>query len=119
MKRNMDLIREILMQIEERQHNIEFAPLEIEGHSEEEMSHHIMLLDEAGLIQAEDLSAFGGHEWRVRRLTWWGHEFLDACRDDKRWDTAKKVMNERTGGLSFEVLKQLLVQLMEDAVFGG
>jgi hypothetical protein len=47
-----------------------------------------------------------------------GHEFLDASREPSRWEKAKSVVLEKTGGLSLEALKQVLFQLIRDAVSG-
>jgi len=41
-----------------------------------------MLLHEAGFIEAMDLSTLGGICWKPTRLTYNGHEFLDAARSD-------------------------------------
>ena len=42
-------------------------------------------------------------------LTWQGHEFLDAARNDTIWRKAKKKVLETTGGLAFDVLKAALL----------
>jgi DNA-binding transcriptional ArsR family regulator len=84
MKRDMDLIRRILMDIEESPEatGYQWLDLSIEGHSPEEVSYHVKLLDEAGLIEAEDLTDTAGFDVRPKRLTWSGHEFIDAVRKD-------------------------------------
>jgi hypothetical protein len=48
-----------------------------------------------------------------RRLTWLGHEFLDAAREDLRWGQAKRLVLEKTGSVSFATLQQVLVELMK------
>jgi len=55
MKRDMDLIRKILLSIEDHEEDTdltEFNNLEKEGHSKSEIYYHIELLNEAGLIDA-------------------------------------------------------------------
>jgi hypothetical protein len=59
------------------------------GHSDEEISYHILLMHEAGLIEAIDLSSFDGVCWKATRLTNDGHDFLAAAKDDNRWQEAK------------------------------
>lgn len=118
MKRDMDLIRKILLAIEAHpkpdswEKPIDFN---IEGHSSEEISYHLKLLAEAGLIEAKDVTTIGKYEWRANCLTWQGHEFLDASRDESRWKKAKRLVFEKTGGLSFEMLKLALVEGMKAA----
>ena len=39
----------------------------------------MQLLDEAFFLEAQELSSHDGYEWRPKRLTYEGHEFLDTC----------------------------------------
>lgn len=64
------------------------------------------------LVSGDVVIQTGGHV----RLSWEGHEFLDAARDPSRWAKAIKKSKEAAGTLSFEVLKQLLAQLMRESV---
>lgn len=119
MKRNMDLARKILFALE----NCESAwgpveEFEIEGHSDEEVSYHVKLLWQAGLVEAEDVSCLGpgGFSWCPQTLTWQGHEFLEASRDETRWKDAKKKVCDAGGGLIFSVLKDALVEGAKGAI---
>ena len=49
-------------------------------------------------------------DYWIHRLTWAGHEFLDAARDETRYRKAVRRVVDCTGGLIFEVLKALLVE---------
>ena len=90
MKRDMDLVREILLQLENSNAQpLGPAEIAIEGRTNTEVSYHIELLHEAGLLEARNWSSHSGHDWRAIRLTWWGHEFLDAARSDTIWREAK------------------------------
>jgi DNA-binding transcriptional ArsR family regulator len=80
-----------------------------QNYSEEAVSYHLKLLTEAGLIEARNLK--GTTTWAVNGLTWAGHEFLEASRDDSRWEKVKRLVVDKTGSLSFEVVK---LALMED-----
>ena len=66
-------------------------------------------MNQAGLIEAEDVSDVSEFAYRPLRLTWEGHEFLDAARDDTRWNAAKRTVTSTTGGLAFEFLKAVLI----------
>jgi hypothetical protein len=112
MKRDMDLIRKVLFEMEKWPLSGGGSDLEIQGYSGEEVTYHIMLLVEAGLIKALDASSRSGPAFIPVRLTWQGHEFLDAARDDTRWNKAKDAMN-KAGGFVFEVGKALLIELMK------
>jgi Hypothetical protein (DUF2513) len=112
MKRDMDLARRILLEVEAFPGPIIHPnnQIVIDGHAAEEIIYHVMLLHEAGLLDAYNLSNRRGMNWKPKRLTWLGHEFLDASREPSRWEKAKSVVLEKTGGLSFEALKQVLFQ---------
>ncbi len=119
MKRDMDLARRILLAIEADSTVTggDFGiPLEFEGVPQETISYHVKLLERAGLIEATDLSDSGEFLWMAQGLTWEGHEFLDAARESGRWEKAKQVVLEKTGGLSFDVLKALLTKWAQDAM---
>ena len=110
MKRDVDLIRAILFEVEKFPEPDGFIPIEFEDHIQIEVSYHVKLLYQAGLIEAYDLSGAGSNfEWQAGSLTWEGHEFLDAARDDTRWNSTKNMIAEKVGSLPFEVLKQVLL----------
>jgi hypothetical protein len=118
MKRDMDLIRQILFELEKREPRLDyrFPEIQIEGHSKEEIVFHVMLLEEAGFIIARNDSTMAGLNYTPIRLTWDGHEFLDAARDDTRWNTAKDSM-AKAGGFVFEVAKILLIESIKQQLF--
>lgn len=120
MKRDIDLIREILLKVEEEPYRYWDLGIELEinGYSEEGLSYHVLLLKEAGLVEARTLATPGSRflTYLPQRLTWAGHEFLDASRDDTIWEKAKSRLLEKSGGLAFDVLKALLIELGRQAV---
>jgi hypothetical protein len=113
MKRDMDLIKTLLLSLEEND-----TLGEIEGYSNQQVRYHAALLQDAGLITHEgyyntDLSAA---MLLGTRMTWSGHEFLDAARNKSFWERAKRITLEKTGSLTFEVLKTVLIQLGKEAI---
>ena len=117
MKRDMDLVRQILLEIEKQPFSGGWIDLSIEGHTPEGISYHVMILHEAGLVEALDLSSSGNIKWKPTSLTWEGHEFLEAARDNFRWKKATSTVLEKAGGITFGVLKQMLTKLMMEQVF--
>lgn len=108
MKRDMDLIRKILLAIEADEHG--FAPkIEIDGYTEEEIGYHAILLGEAGLVKVSDVTSMGNKspEAIITRLTWAGHEFLDASRNNRIWNQAKDAI-AIVGGASIQVWTEVL-----------
>ncbi len=116
MKRNMDLIRSILIALEEIESENKMQQLSVDGVDEEIFSYHIKLLSQAGLSEAHDASGVNHFKWFPVSLTWDGHEFIEAARDDTTWEKVKSQLFEKTGGLSFEVLKGILIKLAVQSI---
>lgn len=109
MQRDMELARGILLAVEAHGKPVGWVKLSVPDRSEEEVSYHVELLQEAGLIEAEEMSSLASYEWLPKRLTWDGHEFLDAIRNDTIWSQTKSVVAEKGGSIPFELLKELAI----------
>lgn len=110
MKRDMDLARKILLAVEEWEGypfpaQLVNQRLEAEGYSFEQVNYHVWLLENGGLLVAAEA---GGDVFAPCYLTWAGHEFLEAVRDDTRWNTVKRAM-AAVGGFVVEVGKQVAI----------
>ncbi|TWU59940.1 hypothetical protein Poly51_02130 [Rubripirellula tenax] len=109
MKRDMDLIRKILFYIEEND-DISVA---VDGYDQRAISYHIRLLDEADLIHAAVLSSNSGEiviqESGQTRLTWSGHEFIDAAREPTRWNKVKAALGDATIAAYIGLLNQVAI----------
>ena len=73
------------------------------------MSYHAVLLEEAGLVHAsisKELSQRPKHFY-IYRLTWPGHEFLDAIRNESIWAKTKTVITDKGGSMTFDIVKGL------------
>lgn len=116
MKRDMDLVRNILRAVEEKGDLHDCIDLEIAGHSKEEVLYHVRLLREAGLLEVADLSGLWELHLSPKRLTWSGHDFLDAAKNDTVWNNAKEIVKDKGGSIPFEVLKALLIKLASSLV---
>ncbi len=114
MKRDMDLARRILLEVEKVPDPMRPIDLAIEGYESVDVSYHVQLLHEAGLLVATDFTSNSGYKWSPRRLTWAGHEFLDAARDDTLWNKVKAQVKDKLASVSFDMLKALLVKAAAD-----
>ncbi len=106
MKLDKELIRQILLAVEDHDDPQGWMTLRIEGRSEEEVSYHVMLLDEAGLLSGISLGGIGHFEWQPKRLTYQGHEFLDSVRDGEVWRRTKEGA-EKAGGVGLGMIVEL------------
>jgi len=116
MKRDMDLVRKILLACEQHEHGRAPNRLQIDGYTDEEIGYHAYIMEQAGLVEACDVSHSGSHspEAIITSLTWDGHEFLGASKDEGIWSKAKEAVGA-TGGMALDVLKSVLVGLAADA----
>ena len=112
MKRDMDLGRKILLELEREKYDgspqIYELPM-IEDYSEAEIEYHVGLLQEAGLLLAR--VPFDGSPLIPYKLTSQGHDFLDVARNQTTWEKAKKVVREKGGAATFSVFNTVLGQL--------
>lgn len=119
MQRDMDLVRQILLEVEQKIGALDAKEIEIEGAEPNTVNYHVGLLVDAGLLRAENVTSMGRLEYLVQGLTWEGHEFLDASRNSQIWEKAKAVWTEKSLTLPFEVMKVFLAQLIKESLFGG
>ncbi len=117
MMRDMELIRQILLQVEANDDAQDLVDPVVEGYSEQEISYHVKLAEQAGLLDALDRSAIGIFRWSASRLTWAGHEFLNSSKNEDIWRQCL-VMAGGARASNFEVLRQLLINAQTEARSG-
>lgn len=112
MKRDMDLIRAILLACEA--HECGFAPreLQLEGYTDEQIGFHVHLMGEARLLQTGDVTCMGSTSpcAVAIAMTWEGYEFLEASRNENNWQKVKAAAHA-SGGFVLSAVKDVLVQL--------
>jgi hypothetical protein len=115
MKRDVDLIRQLLFDIERQgaECSLDALRTAAQHENDERLRYHLRLVIDAGLAKEIDRSASGVPSVR---LTSAGHEFLDICRGDDRWRAAKWIVHEQTGGLSLTVLRAVLTKWAIDGI---
>jgi len=109
MKRNMNLVRKILLAAEGGGYQT-VRSTSFEGYDESVVAEHMQMLREAGLIEANIANyheSAGPARGIVQRLTWEGHEFLDATRSDTVWKRVTDQLTEKGLGIPLEVAVEL------------
>lgn len=101
MKRDDDLIREILLEIEQDDDWLVIMPGRTLSAAPEERRrrYHILLLSDKGLVTSVADGTF--------RMTAQGHDYLDAIRDHGIWQKTKDAVAATGGNASLEIIKQL------------
>jgi hypothetical protein len=124
MKRDMDLIRELMLKLE----NLPMRPggivlikgdaeeLQADGYSVDQIDSHLALIREAGLIETPGSGPIGGG-FPFRRLTWSAHDILDSVRSPDVWDKTKQVASA-AGGFTVELLVFAAKKYVEGKIKG-
>jgi len=128
MERNLDVIRDVLLEIE----SSGWGFVELEKITEKTdlhkdvVNYHLKLLYQAGFIEASIFRGKEGigHSRKVQQdedyivlvkpwsLTWEGHEYLDTMRDPEIWKKTKECVNG-VGSFSLDTLKSVAKGLIK------
>jgi len=104
MKRDMDLIRDILFLYEDG------TLIDEKKYSNEIIKEHISLLKDAGFIITESFFPPEGGALHYRdKLSWEGHEFISRIRENEIWNKIKSEFKNA----SFETIVNVSKQLAE------
>ena len=101
MKRDWDTIRKILTKLEESASSDTLRLSNFPPEKAEEISYHIELLPTLGK---------GPTSFYITRLTWNGHEFLDAINNDTIWEKTKKSFSKNGISMTFELVKTVATE---------
>lgn len=108
----MELARQILLALERGERG---NMLQVPGYERNQIQHHMWLLGQAGLVEARTTTIEHAHLPRAvaSSMTWAGHDFLDAARNDETWRQAIQKAKSTAVPMTFDLLKQLLVAIAE------
>lgn len=101
MKRDMELIREILLAVEAAKFDgaIEtFSPEVVEKHTKLLLSEDLIVRSGVG---------FNGHFATTTDLTWKGHEFIENLRQREVWNTIKTEFKDESISTMLSVAKRM------------
>ncbi|MBU5214940.1 DUF2513 domain-containing protein [Heyndrickxia oleronia] len=107
MKRDLELVRELLVLIEKNDDRKELKILD--EWDREVVAYHLVILDQAGYVKNNTKYADNKPFWLFASLTWEGHEFLDSIRNDNIWNKTKEGIKSKgfeLGSIPFDVLKE-------------
>lgn len=118
MKRDLDLCRQLLADIEGHGPDCAVTALRpgTSGEAEETVRYHIRLLIDAGMVKEVDRPSGG---IPCVRLTHLGHELIELSQSETRWREAKWVVGERTGTQSLTVIRSLLTKWAYESATRG
>ena len=112
MKRDWELVREILLRVEDLPKDRDLWVKDFTGKDPDMVIYHVHLLRQAGFLEGD----------RPREkvmpgdLTWEGHEFIDTIRPEPVWRRVKAYAAEKGLDLSLEVIKTTAVAVLKNAL---
>jgi DNA-binding HxlR family transcriptional regulator len=104
MKRDADLIRDILLSVE-----ADHIDIKSKITNEKIVNHHLHLMIDGGLLDGKEINE---GQWRVYGLTWEGYELLELIRDVTRWQEIERITGD-INCYSFGIIQKLAKKLME------
>ena len=113
MKRDVDLCRQLLMDLENQGPHCLLTTLRCDEVPEanQRIDHHLRLLIDAGFVKETERTGSGVP---CVRLTHSGQELIELTGNENRWREAKWIVQQQTGGLSLTVLMALLTKWAVD-----
>jgi hypothetical protein len=108
MKRDMDLIRKMLLALESEEPS-EIAWKDVkEGYSEEQYAYHGNWLIDSGLVEGSSVTDGQGLPSGniLLYLTWNGCDFLDSIRDASIWEKTKANLLKPGASMTFALIKE-------------
>jgi len=112
MVRNWDIIRAILLKLEEGETaRLAVQPSHIDSFGPQEVAYNLALMKEAGLIDAVvHYSSEGDGEIAIAvalGMSWEGHELLDSIRNESVWSDLKKRFKEKSLDMTVDLVMKV------------
>lgn len=109
MRLNHDLIRQLLLRIEDIADGCTNFPLqyfieEFPEYSQKDVNYHIKFLSDAGLIES--------HEAYVIDITPYGRNYLDSIRNNSIWENTKEKI-QPLGSVALSVISDIGLSLIK------
>jgi hypothetical protein len=118
MKRDLDLMRELLLTTEASEGPIYLPLISEPPRPPGDIALQVQLLQDAGYIRAEispireSLDIAGA----IIRITNSGYDYLDTVRHPKVWSETKSVLEKIGGSAALEVVKDIAAKFMADLI---
>ena len=113
MKRDMELVRRLMLAIEAQPAGarVTGADLLVDGDDDTTVAEHLHMLIDHGFLKGTPDRAIAHRKSPLRvhihGITWKGHEFLDAVRDDTIWNKTKDKVASVGGSATVEIVTQV------------
>lgn len=122
MKRDLDLLRDILIRIEDtdlsenRLSSSDFSDLGAPDFSPYDVSQHIMLLADNGYIEISAIKSIGmkSPKYQIKRITSAGYDYLDSVRDAGVWSEVKRKLSSAGASFTLDIVKSVATAIIQN-----
>lgn len=120
MTRDMDLVRKILLALEQKEPPTTTEFLRIDDYPSDIVAQHCEMMYQHGLIQQFNAQkTFGGFGlWEVGGITWEGYDYLDSIRDDSIWAKTKDAIKKKGLPMIVDTIKTVSSAFITSAANG-
>ena len=118
MRRDLDLVRDILIQVGEADGPVDYEELG-NGRPAALVAYHCVLMAQRGLLDLGLVRLDSGGDYvilQVNGLTWDGEDYLAAIADPGVWKKAKAEAAKVAKSVTFEVLKTAAVLIVQQQI---
>ncbi|WP_085314612.1 DUF2513 domain-containing protein [Derxia lacustris] len=118
MKRDWEIIRTVLLKLEEAPTaNTNLTPNKLPEYAEQEVAYNMRLLDQAGYVNGKFLESKSGngaiHAAIVTNMTIAGHELLDTIRSESVWSKTKETFKSKGLDMTFDLVISVGKRIVE------
>jgi hypothetical protein len=118
MRRDMELVRKILLALEASEHGDAPNDFTVVGYDQEVIGHHVWLMEQGDLLTASatTVQRDGSPVALPGTITWAGHDFLAAVRNDSVWTKVKTILKDKGISLPFALLQELALKILKGQI---
>ena len=121
MRRDMDLVRYILLETEAAERSLQPMDLVAGEWNVELVGYHVEMMAAHGLLDARVHRGGSGRvlDGAIQALTWDGADYLDAIRSDTIWKRTKDLIATTAGSVTIAVIKEVASLVALQAIKAG
>ena len=112
----MELVFELLRYVENKSDSVTPELPEIGGYTQSEVSYHIKILGQSGLLKIYDFSDNNGEEWAVIHMTNKGHDFYDELKQPEILEVIKSEFKDASLSTLISIVKGLAEKIAKNKI---
>jgi len=119
MKRDMELVRKILMVLAEHEGESFVGRLNIDGYNNEIVDYHISIMLDGGLLTGRSQRGDDRLLCNDIKISWLGNDLLEAIKNDTTWEKMKTFAKSKGLNISdipVEMLKEIAISVVRSII---